>query len=349
MDQGSLFFAIATGMGITVGYHRLFSHKAYQANRIVQFLALFFGAAAFQMPALAWSSQHRDHHKYVDTERDPYNITKGFWYAHMGWMLLWKFSADIDNSKDLQKNPLVMHQQHNYLLWAIGAGFVLPTLLGALFGSAWGGLLIAGCGRIVMVYHSTFCINSVCHMFGKSTYDAESTAKDNWVTALVTFGEGYHNFHHRFPSDYRNGIRAYDYDPSKWLIRLMSKAGWAWNLNRIPQQRILKARIVGENETALIHLNTLKKWTDKEAALNLLKDRYEAVLKPLQLWEEKIQVYKNLKTQLATASQNHFKRVSLKSRIAKTRFKRAYKEWQYFVERASQLPQLAPSLQLLRA
>ncbi|MBI4432564.1 MAG: fatty acid desaturase [Candidatus Omnitrophica bacterium] len=228
-----LFFTTVTGMSITVGYHRLFSHASYKANTFVRFLILFFGAAAFEQSALTWASTHRDHHRHADTDLDPYGIRKGFFFAHIGWMLFWKHEPDFSNVKDLQKDALVAHQHRHYLVWALLAGFVLPVAIGAWMGHALATLLITVCVRLVLVHHATFCINSLSHTFGKTPYDARSTARDNWFVALLTNGEGYHNFHHRFPTDYRNGVRWYHWDPSKWTIAVLAHLGWAWDLKRI--------------------------------------------------------------------------------------------------------------------
>ena len=144
----TLFFIIATGMGITVGYHRYYAHVTFKTNPVIQFLVLFFGSAAFEQSALTWSSGHRDHHRYVDTALDPYSIKKGFWYAHIGWMTLWKQEPDYRNAKDLLKNKMVMHQHYNYPLWGLTAGIVFPVLLGALMGHALGALILAVFFRI---------------------------------------------------------------------------------------------------------------------------------------------------------------------------------------------------------
>ncbi len=242
----ALFFAyvILTGMSITVGYHRLFSHRSFRAHPVVRFLALFFGAAAFEQSALDWSSQHRDHHRYVDTLQDPYNIRRGFFYAHIGWLLFWKHTIDHENAKDLLADRLVMAQHRRYHLWAIGAGILLPLALGALAGHLAEAALFAVVARLALVHHATFCINSVCHMFGKPTYDPKASARDHWLVAFLTNGEGYHSFHHRFPVDYRNGIRWYHWDPSKWLIRSLAWLGLVWDLKKTDAGRILQARLV---------------------------------------------------------------------------------------------------------
>lgn len=246
IDEIVLFtvFALGTGLGITVGYHRLFAHATYTASRPIQFLLLFFGAAAFEQSALAWSSQHRDHHQFVDTERDPYNIKKGFFWAHMGWLIWGKYQFYYTNVEDLIRNRLVMNQAKYYPLWALAAGVVTPVLIGSLWGHALSGFILSVCLRVTLVYHSTWCINSVCHTFGNRTYDLQGTARDHWLVAFLTFGEGYHNFHHRFPSDYRNGVKWYHVDPSKWIIALWEKLGLVSDVMRVPEDRITRARMM---------------------------------------------------------------------------------------------------------
>lgn len=244
------FFAVATSLAITVGYHRLFAHRAFKANGFVQFLVLFFGAAAFEQSALAWCSGHRDHHRYVDTERDPYNIKRGFWYAHIGWMTLWQQWPDFTNVKDLYSNGMVRHQHKYYVAWGTFAGILLPVFLGALSGHALGAFIFAVCVRLTLVYHGTFCINSVCHTFGKATYDIRATARDHWLVAFFTNGEGHHNFHHRFPSDYRNGVRWYQWDPSKWLIAVLAMLKMARDLRRTDELVILEAKKAADRERA---------------------------------------------------------------------------------------------------
>lgn len=236
------YFAL-TSLAITVGYHRLFAHISYKANTLVRFILLFFGAATFEQSALKWASQHRQHHQFTDTDQDPYNIKRGFWYAHMNWILLYKHRVNYDNVRDLQKSKLVMNQHHLYSLWSVGAGIILPMIIGYLIGRPLGAFVMAVSLRLVLVMHSAFFINSWAHMFGTQEYDGTISAKDNWLGVFLTNGEGYHNFHHRFPSDYRNGIRWFDYDPSKWLIFLLSKIGMTWDLRRTPPELIKKAAV----------------------------------------------------------------------------------------------------------
>jgi len=256
--QVSMFLAfyIATGLSITMGYHRLFSHLSFKAKWPVKLFVLIFGSAAFENSTYDWVSDHRRHHKHVDEDEDPYDITKGFMYAHMGWMMF-KLRPDPpqDNVADLEKDPLVMWQHRYTHLIGVVFGFGLPTLIGALYGwfhfgtfhemsvQALGGFLIAGVLRIVCVQHSTFCINSVCHTLGTRPYSTRCSARDSGLVALVTFGEGYHNFHHEFQHDYRNGVKFWQFDPTKWSIWTLSKLGLTTDLRRVPASRILLAEI----------------------------------------------------------------------------------------------------------
>src|SRR3989338_6778208 len=186
------WFVVATGLSITVGYHRLFAHRAFKASRLLTFLSLFFGAAAFEQSALMWASQHRDHHRYVDTTMDPYNIKQGFWYAHMGWMIFWRQETDYSNVRDLAADPLILHQHRYYIPWAVTTGVLLPLALGALTGHLLGALIVAVAARLHLVPHSTVCITSVSHTFGRPTYDIDSTARDHWLPAPLTFRGGHH-------------------------------------------------------------------------------------------------------------------------------------------------------------
>lgn len=238
----AVVFYFATGMSITGGYHRLFAHRTYKANPLLKIAYLLFGAAAFQNSALKWSADHRIHHNHVDEEADPYNINKGFFYAHIGW-IFYKESPDIHKNypKDLLNDKLVMWQHRNFMTIAIVMGFVLPTIIGYFLGSALGGFAIAGLLRIVFVHHCTFFINSLCHIVGSRPYTDTNTARDSFVMALFSYGEGYHNYHHYFPSDYRNGIKWYQFDPTKWMIKIASYIGLARDLKKVPQRMINEA------------------------------------------------------------------------------------------------------------
>jgi stearoyl-CoA desaturase (delta-9 desaturase) len=233
-----------TELSVTCGYHRLFSHATYQAHPALKAFFLLFGALALQNSALVWSASHRVHHRFIDDpERDPYCARRGFWFSHIGWMLRNYPSGDPDLKyvRELQNDPLVAFQHKHYLALAVGMNIGLPVLLGWVFGDIVGMVLLAGVLRLVFSHHLTFCINSLAHIIGARPYTTENTARDNGVVALLTFGEGYHNFHHMFAHDYRNGVRWWQWDPSKWLINALQWAGLAKNLKRVPWFKIQRA------------------------------------------------------------------------------------------------------------
>ena len=239
-----LFFF--TGMSITAGYHRLWSHKTYEANIVVRVILAVGGAMALQNSILHWSSDHRVHHRHVDdVNDDPYSAKRGLWFAHIGWMLR-EYQAnrysDYSNCRDLQKDPVVMWQHKYYLPIVLAANFLITGFLGWLNGDILGMMLVAGVLRLVLVHHVTFFINSLAHFWGSQPFTDKNTARDNGILAFFTFGEGYHNFHHIFEYDYRNGIRWWQYDPTKWLIRSLSYVGLTKNLRRCPEERIEKAK-----------------------------------------------------------------------------------------------------------
>jgi stearoyl-CoA desaturase (delta-9 desaturase) len=236
---------LAVGMSICAGYHRFFSHKSYEAHPIVQSFFAFFGAMAAENSILWWSSAHRVHHKYADKDWDPYNIQRGFWWAHILWIFYKNPKTDTTfaNSPDLLANKIVMWQHRWNKELLIVAGFGLPTLIGAAFGDPIAGLLWGGFSRIVVIHHTTFFVNSLAHMFGKPAFNGDASARDNWMVAFVTLGEGYHSFHHRFPADFRNGIRWYDWDPAKWFIGTLRGIGLADHLLTTPLPQIEQARM----------------------------------------------------------------------------------------------------------
>lgn len=239
--------AIWSGLSITAGYHRLWSHKTYDAHPVIRVIFALGGALSVQNSVLHWSSDHREHHKHVDhIDHDPYSISRGFWFAHIGWMLR-EYQAhrygDFSNVKDLQQDPIVMWQHKHYLSLTLLMNFGVPLLIGVLLGQVWGALLFAGFLRLVVSHHSTFFINSLAHIWGKRPYTERNSARDNGFLAFLTFGEGYHNFHHIFAGDYRNGVRWYQFDPTKWLIASLSWLGLATNLKRVNKYQIEKARL----------------------------------------------------------------------------------------------------------
>lgn len=243
-----LVFAVLTNLSITMGYHRLFSHKSFEAHPLLEWILLFISAGAFQGSALKWSSDHRIHHRYEDTDKDPYSIKKGFWYAHMGWMMTHEAVSLPIHAPDLQKKKWVQFQHDHYLVCAIVVGYILPLFVGWLLGNAFLGLVIAGGLRIFLTQQSTFFVNSLSHTLGKTPYSLDKTAKDSLIVAFLTHGEGYHNFHHKFQFDYRNGIKWYHWDPTKWSIQLAAVLGLANKLKTVQFSEILRAKMEVESE-----------------------------------------------------------------------------------------------------
>ncbi|WP_375748799.1 fatty acid desaturase [Vibrio sp. HN007] len=235
-----------TNLSITAGYHRLWSHKTYEAHIVLRVLYALGGAFALQNSALHWSSDHRMHHKFVDdNEKDPYSAKRGFWYSHIGWMLRdYNKSRENEykNCRDLKRDKVVMWQHNNYILLALATNILIPLSFGLLHGDIIGMFLIVGALRLTLSHHSTFFINSLAHIWGRQTFTDKNTARDNGILAFFTFGEGYHNFHHIFENDYRNGIHWWDYDPTKWLIKAGSWVGLTSKLRRTPSVKIERAK-----------------------------------------------------------------------------------------------------------
>ncbi|QIV95547.1 stearoyl-CoA desaturase (delta-9 desaturase) [Allofrancisella inopinata] len=243
-----IVFYCLTGVSITMGYHRLWSHKTYKANKLVSYFLLIFGTAALQNSVLQWASDHRKHHKDVDDPvKDPYAATRGFWYSHFGWLLRYNTHdvQEIKGVNDLMKDKALVFQHKHYTILAILTCFGLPVLYGMFTGRILASVLMGGFLRVVLVHHATFCINSLAHTIGKRPYSTKNTARDSFITAIVTGGEGYHNYHHAFAGDYRNGIRFFDFDPSKWFIAGLAKIGWCYDLKKTPKHlvEIAKAKV----------------------------------------------------------------------------------------------------------
>ena len=232
-----LFFVlyIVTGMGITVGYHRLVSHRSFDCPDWVKALLLILGGWALQNSALIWCADHIRHHARTDTEEDPYNARKGFWHSHCGWLFYETPHRTDKYEIRLRRDPAVLWQHRFY--WPIViSGLLLPFGLGLWHGGWMGGLsafLLGGLLRMFMVLNSTFCINSLCHMWGTQPHGTHDSSRDSWLISFVSFGEGYHNYHHTYARDYRNGPRWYNFDPSKWIIYTLSTMKLATNLRRL--------------------------------------------------------------------------------------------------------------------
>lgn len=243
----SIMYYVISALGITAGYHRLFSHCAYKASKAFELYIVLAGTASVQGSILWWCRDHRVHHRFTDTEKDPYNANRGFLWSHIGWMIFKKDSTVLGRAEvdDLENNKLVMFQHNNYVPLALIMGFLLPTFVAGIGWGDWqGGYYYAAVARLVFVHHATFCINSLAHWLGDTSYDDKHTPRDWFFTAIITMGEGYHNFHHQFPQDYRNAIKFYQYDPTKWFIYALSLVGLTYDLKIFPQNEVSKGALL---------------------------------------------------------------------------------------------------------
>jgi stearoyl-CoA desaturase (delta-9 desaturase) len=225
---------VMTGMGITVGYHRMIAHRSFECRAWVKVCLLILGGWALQNSALRWCADHIRHHAKTDSEEDPYNATRGFWHSHVGWLFVGTPHRLEKYESRLKKDPLIMWQ-HRYYVPIVLSGLIVPFAAGWINDGWVGGLgcfLLAGMLRTVLVLNSTFTINSLCHLWGNQPHGTQDSSRDNWLISFVSFGEGYHNYHHTFARDYRNGPDWYNFDPSKWLIYVLSILGLTYNLQR---------------------------------------------------------------------------------------------------------------------
>jgi stearoyl-CoA desaturase (delta-9 desaturase) len=282
----AILFLALNGIGIGSGYHRLWSHRAFKAHPVLRVFLAVFGGMALQNSILIWSARHRIHHRDVDdNDSDPYSIGRGFWFAHIGWMLKDYRSGVVDYSvvPDLQRDPVVAWQHRWYWHLALGSNIGLPMLLGWLVGDFWGVFLLAGVARLVVNHHVTFFINSLAHMWGSQPYTDENSARDNWFISLFTYGEGYHNFHHMFQNDYRNGIRWYHFDFNKWFIATCAALGLVRDRVRAPRFKILRARLNMEfkrTRQRLAESENNRRW------MEMLESEYAEFMETVKKWQQ---------------------------------------------------------------
>ena len=313
------------GMSITAGYHRLWAHKTYDAHPFLQWAFAIGGAFALQNSALHWSSDHRDHHRHVDNnDKDPYSAGRGFWYSHIGWMLRdyqGEVYHDYSNVRDLQKNRIVAWQHKHYLALTIATNFGIPVLLGWLSGNMLGMILSVGVLRLVLSHHFTFFINSLAHIWGKQPYTDKNSARDNGVLAFLTYGEGYHNYHHIFEYDYRNGIKWWQFDPTKWLIKSASYIGLTRNLRTVPEERVALAKAKMQLQRAQQKAQLLP---NAEQLLQLLEREYELLV-------ARMQDFYQLKKQFVVQ-----KKQALIEQYQTADFKQRYREFKYHMQQQHQ-------------
>ncbi len=283
-----------TGLSITGGYHRYFSHKTFKTKPVVETILLFFSSMAAQGSALRWSFDHRQHHAYTDTDLDPYSINKGFWFAHMFWIFRKPATIDPKVVPDLFRNSRVMFQHRNYALCVTISSVLCALAIGALTGDYLGAFVIGTVVRIFTLHHFTWFINSAAHTWGDKPFCQEQSAVNNYILSLLTFGEGYHNYHHTFANDYRNGVRWYHFDPTKWLIWTLSKLGLAHGLKTVDPVTIQKRMVIQRKNMLLERIEELFH-NQREDLEKQIQELSEIVLNQIATFHQLKQRYREWK------------------------------------------------------
>ena len=228
---------VVTALGITVGYHRMLTHRSFAAHPVVRFVFLVLGSMALQGPPLDWASIHIEHHAHTDTDDDPHSPVAGFFHAHLGWLVTHQQANPTVYGTWLLKDRLVMAVSKTFVLWTV-LGFVIPYLLGGWTGVLWGGLV-----RIFLLNHVTWSVNSVCHTFGTRMFETNDQSRNHWLVGLLALGEGWHNNHHAFPRSAFHGLRWWQLDLSALLIRALERVGLAWKVVRVSDARLAERAV----------------------------------------------------------------------------------------------------------
>lgn len=332
----SVVLLYLTGLSITAGYHRYFAHRSYRTGSIVEAILLFFGSMATQGSALRWSFDHRIHHAHVDTDEDPYSIKKGFWYAHFLWLIEKPREIETKIVSDLLKNKLVMFQHNYYKTTMIVSNALVVLFFGWLFNDYLGSVIFVLGLRLFFLHHFTWFINSLAHTWGEKPFCQEMTAVDNYFLSMLTFGEGYHNYHHTFANDYRNGIRWYHFDPTKWLIWTLNKLGLAHNLRRTDAATIQK-RLVIEHKNLLLDQIKQLCYERKEELENVIQEMSDRIV-------AKIAEFSKLKEQYLLTKQEQPSRDIIKElhQELKELKKSLRDDWRQWVQLSQRIMSLKP-------
>ncbi len=248
--------ALATALGITVGFHRLFTHQSFRTNAAVRYILAVLGSMAVQGPVIEWAGAHRKHHQHSDDEHDPHSphaheggswgggvwgTLRGAFHAHCGWLFAGHAKGLGRYTKDLRSDPVLCAANRQFVFWvlmgllipAVIGGLVTLSFYGAFLGFLWGGLV-----RVFLVHHITWSVNSVCHLWGTSPFRSGDHSKNNPIVGVLAMGEGWHNNHHAFPTSARHGLSWWQFDPSYYLIRAMELIGMATHVRRPAAERI---------------------------------------------------------------------------------------------------------------
>lgn len=248
-----LLLYTATCLGITLGYHRLLTHRSFKARRWLEIVLAALAGLACQGGPVTWVAIHRMHHAKADKHGDPHGANHGFWWAHMGWMLT-RPPHKLDPTMrermcgDLLRDPVLRVLDQGHFLWAALSGLLLYAIGG------WSWLLWGGCARLALTYHATWLVNSAAHMYGYRSHSTGDLSTNCWWVAMLTFGEGWHNNHHAFPASARHGLGRWEIDLSYLLLRAMERFGWVSDLKGVPSSRRVGASAtVAEAEVLPVH------------------------------------------------------------------------------------------------
>ncbi|KAK9106808.1 hypothetical protein Syun_022819 [Stephania yunnanensis] len=239
----ALLYVITGLFGITLSYHRNLAHLSFKLPKLLEYLFAYCGAHALQGHPIDWVSRHRFHHKYTDTERDPHSPREGFWFSHINWIFdndhAYQKVGKRKNVADLRKQAFYRFLQSSYLIHPIALGALLFRFGGLPF-------LVWGMGvRTVTYYHSTFLVNSACHVWGTRAWNTTDTSKNNWVVAMLVFGEGWHNNHHAFESSARQGLEWWQIDITWCVIKSLEYVGLARDV-KLPSEAQMRAKAVSQ-------------------------------------------------------------------------------------------------------
>ena len=259
LDLGILaVMYVLVGFGVTIGFHRMLTHRAFDAKPWVRATFAIFGSMSVQGAVIHWVADHRRHHAFTDEEGDPHSphlheadgvrgVLKGLWHSHMGWLFEGQRTSATRFAPDLKKDPVIRWVDKNFPLWAL-LGLAIPFVLGFALsgGSLFAGFTAfvwAGLVRVFLLHHATWSVNSICHMYGRQPFAIEDESRDNWLVAMVSLGEGWHHSHHAFPTSARHGLSRFQPDPSYWVIRSLERLGLVWNVKRPKDERIAAKRV----------------------------------------------------------------------------------------------------------
>ena len=247
-----------TGLGITIGFHRLLTHRAFKTKNWCKGVLAVAGSMAIEGPVIAWVADHRKHHAFADVPGDPHSphvdhgvgwrgALRGLAHAHVGWLFIHTQRGNRRRyAPDLLEDPVVRFVDRTFIFWALGGlllAFVLGYVIGGDLTSALTGLLWGGAVRLLVLHHATYSINSLCHFFGRRGFDTGDESRNLAWLSLLTFGEAWHNNHHAFPTSARHGLTRWQIDPSAWVIWSLERAGLVWDVVRVSPERMARKAV----------------------------------------------------------------------------------------------------------